>query len=74
MRVINIREDSSEFRIEDIIANECRAVTEANQDFMKGTPVRFYVSWKRDRKSVGSTMRISSNTSSPQIGTTASCL
>jgi DNA gyrase subunit A len=44
--VTNIWEDSGEFRFEDVIANECHAVTVTNSGFSKRTPVKLYRSQK----------------------------
>ncbi|MDR3273919.1 MAG: DNA gyrase subunit A [Puniceicoccales bacterium] len=51
-RVTNIEEDSGEFRIEDVIANECCAVTVTNKGFIKRTSVSLYRSQKRGGKGV----------------------
>ncbi|MDR0595241.1 MAG: DNA gyrase subunit A [Puniceicoccales bacterium] len=51
-RMTSIEEDSSEFRIEDVIANECCAVTVTGKGFIKRTPVSLYRSQRRGGKGV----------------------
>ncbi|MDR0679967.1 MAG: DNA gyrase subunit A [Puniceicoccales bacterium] len=51
-RMTSIEEDSSEFRIEDVIANECCAVTVTSKGFIKRTPVSLYRSQRRGGKGV----------------------
>ncbi|MDR0715359.1 MAG: DNA gyrase subunit A [Puniceicoccales bacterium] len=51
-RMTSIEEDSNEFRIEDVIANECCAVTVTGKGFIKRTPVSLYRSQRRGGKGV----------------------
>jgi DNA gyrase subunit A len=52
LRVTRIEDDSDEFKIEDIIANECCVVTVTNRGFIKRTPVSLYRSQRRGGKGV----------------------
>lgn len=51
-RMTHIEEDSSDFRIEDVIANECCVLTVTNKGFIKRTAVSSYRSQKRGGKGV----------------------
>jgi DNA gyrase subunit A len=51
-RMTSIEEDSGEFKIEDVIANECCAMTVTSKGFIKRTPVSSYRSQKRGGKGV----------------------
>ncbi|MDR2435783.1 MAG: DNA gyrase subunit A [Puniceicoccales bacterium] len=51
-RMTDIEEDPGEFRVEDVIANECCAMTVTSKGFIKRTPVSSYRSQKRGGKGV----------------------
>ncbi|MDR1255553.1 MAG: DNA gyrase subunit A [Puniceicoccales bacterium] len=51
-RMTSIEKDSSEFKIEDVIANECCAMTVTSKGFIKRTPVSLYRSQRRGGKGV----------------------
>jgi DNA gyrase subunit A len=51
-RMTDVEEDSGEFRVEDVIANECCAMTVTSKGFIKRTPVSSYRSQKRGGKGV----------------------
>lgn len=51
-RMTHIEEDAGEFRIEDVIANECCVLTVTNKGFIKRTSVSSYRSQRRGGKGV----------------------
>jgi DNA gyrase subunit A len=51
-RVTKIEHDAGEFRIEDVIANECCLLTVSHNGFIKRTPANMYRSQKRGGKGV----------------------
>ncbi|MDR1413830.1 MAG: DNA gyrase subunit A [Puniceicoccales bacterium] len=51
-RMTKIEHDIGEFRIEDVIVNECCLITVSNNGFIKRTPANLYRSQKRGGKGV----------------------
>lgn len=51
-RMTQIEHDAGEFRIEDVIANECCLITVSHNGFIKRTPANYYRSQKRGGKGV----------------------